>query len=296
MAPWASSPIRTSRARTTRRASPSPDCPATFSNRNCPLGRSLTPTLDGDDERDDEPVDEGLSGESITYDLDDWSDLERQAITDRLREAGVPHGWEGAQLLIAAVDEGVVENILDIVEGESDDEADEDDEPDQPLDPERDQMAYGVEELEDEELDALADALRAAGIAHAWGDDELYVYADDEKAVDELFDAVQHPDELAAEDDETPKGAATAELLGDAFVAADRLQHDAEDTEGTSSLLDIALTIDDLEAPYGMGSRDWESVCAAVGRLADVLADDEVDEAKVVENAREVRAVLRPYV
>ena len=198
---------------------------------------------------------------------------------------------KGAQLLlIAAVDEGVVENILDIVEGEADDEADE------PLDPERDQMAYGVEELEEEELDALADALRAAGIAHAWGEDELYVYADDEKAVDELFDTVQHPDELVAEDDETPKGTATAELLGDVFVAADRLQHDAEDTEGTSSLLDIALTIDDLEAPYGMGSRDWESVCAAVGRLADVLAEDEVDEGKVVETAREVRAVLRPYV
>jgi hypothetical protein len=246
--------------------------------------------LDGDEDEDDDAVDEGLSGESITYDLDDWSDLERQAITERLREAGVPHGWEGPQLLIAAVDEGVVENILDIVEGESDDEAAE------PLDPERDQMAYGVEELEDEELDALADALRAAGISYAWGDDELYVYADDEAAVDEVFDTLQHPDELAPEDDESPKGTATADLLGDVFVAADRLQHDAEDTEGTSSLLNIALTIDDLEAPYGMGARDWESVCAAVGRLADVLAEDTVDEDKVTETAREVRAVMRPYV
>ena len=104
------------------------------------------------------------------------------------------------------------------------------------------------------------------------------------------------PTSSRPEDDESPKGTATADLLGDVFVAADRLQHDAEDTEGTSSLLDIALTIDDLEAPYGMGTRDWESVCAAVGRLADVLAEDEVDEEKVTETAREVRAVLRPYV
>jgi hypothetical protein len=255
-----------------------------------PSGPVADSQLDGDEDEDDDAVDEGLSGESITYDLDDWSDLERQAITERLREAGVPHGWDGPQLLIAAVDEGVVENILDIVEGESDDE------PAEPLDPERDQMAYGVEELEDEELDALADALRAAGIAHAWGDDELYVYSDDEEAVDGLFDQVQHPDELAPEDDEIPKGTATADLLGDVFVAADRLQHDAEDTEGTSSLLNIALTIDDLEAPYGMGARDWESVCAAVGQLADVLAEDTVDADKVMETAREVRAVMRPYV
>jgi hypothetical protein len=250
--------------------------------------RPTGPVADAELEDDEEdPVDEGLTGESITYDLDDWSDLERQAISERLREAGVPHGWEGSQLMIAAVDEGVVENILDIVEGDSATE---------PLDTGRDQVAYGVEELEDEELDALADALGAAGIPYAWGDDELYVYADDEKAVDELIDKVQHPDELAAEDDETPKGTATAELLGDVFVAADRLRHDPEDGEGRSSLLDIALTIDDLEAPYGMSARDWESVCAAVGRLADVLAEDTVDDDKVMETARDVRAVMRPYV
>jgi len=255
-----------------------------------PSGPVADAQLDDDEDGGDPAADEGLSGESIAYDLEDWSELERQAITERLREAGVPHGWEGTQLMIAAVDEGVVENILDIVEGESDDDAGE------PLDADRDQVAYGVEELEDEELDALADALRAAGIAHAWGDEELYVYAEDEGKVDELFEAVQHPDELEAEEDETPKGMASADLLGDVFVAADRLQHDGDDTEGTSSLLDIALTIDDLEAPYGMGSRDWESVCAAVGRLADVLAADTLDEEKVMESAREVRAVMRPFV
>ena len=257
-----------------------------------PTGPVADAAFDGDragDDDADQVVDEGLSGESIAYDLADWSELERQAITERLREAGVPHGWEGAQLMIAAVDEGVVENILDIVEGESEDAP-------EPLDAGRDQVAYGVEELEDEELDALADALRAAGIAHAWGDEELYVYADDEEAVDALFETVQHPDEIAAEDDDVPKGTASADLLGDVFVAADRLQHDGEDKEGTAALLDIALTIDDLEAPYGMGARDWEAVCAAVGRLADVLAADKLDEEKAMETARDVRAVMRPFV
>ena len=191
--------------------------------------------------------------------------------------------------MIAAVDEGVVENILDIVEGESDGA-------EEPLDPGRDQVAYGVEELEDEDLDALADALRTADIAFAWGEDELYVYADDEAAVDELFEQVQHPDELDAEEDDVPKDTASADLLGDVFVAADRLQHDGEDGEGTATLLNIAVTIDDLEAPYGMGARDWESICAAVGRLADVLAADKLDEEKVTETAREVRAVMRPFV
>ena len=111
-----------------------------------------------------------------------------------------------------------------------------------------------------------------------------------------LFEQVQHPDELDPEEDDVPKGTASADLLGDVFVAADRLQHDGEDGEGTATLLNIAVTIDDLEAPYGMGARDWESICAVVGRLADVLAADKLDEEKVTETAREVRAVMRPFV
>lgn len=239
---------------------------------------------------DDGDVDEGLSGDSISYELGDWSQLERQAIAERLRAAGVPHGWESTKLVIAAVDEAAVDNVLDLVEGEAAAAESE------PLDPGRDQVAYDVEQLEDEQLDALADALRSAGIAFSWGDEELIVYAEDEEAVDGLFDRVEHPDELAAEEDATPAGTAGADLLGDVFVAADRLQHDGDDTDGAASLLDIAVTIDDLDPPYGMGRRDWEAVCAGVGRLADVLAEDTRDEEKVAEVAREVRATLRPFV
>lgn len=247
---------------------------------------------EGDAADDDLPDDEGMSGESISYDLDDWSEIERQAITDRLREAGVPHGWEGARLLIAAVDEAVVENILDIVEGEAADG----DEGTEPLDADRDQIAYDVSELDDESLDALVETFTAGGIAFAWGDDELYVYADDEEAVDAAFDAAQHPDEIAPEDDEPTAGAASADLLGDVFVAADRLQHDGDDGDGTASLLGIAVTIDDLDPPYGMNARVWERVCAGVGELADLLAADTLDQEKVMASARELRATLRPLV
>lgn len=239
------------------------------------------PVEDGD-------VDEGLGGASISYELEDWSRLERQAVSERLRAAGVPHGWESTQLVVAAVDEAAVDNVLDLVEGAAAGR--------EPLDAGRDQVAYDVEQLEDEQLDAVADALRSAGIAFSWGDEELIVYAEDEAAVDGVFDRVEHPDELAAEEDETPAGTASADLLGDIFVAADRLQHDGDDTDGTASLLEIAVAIDDLDPPYGLGRRDWEAVCAGVGRLADVLAGDALDEEKVVEVAREVRATLRPFV
>src|SRR5690606_5645570 len=124
------------------------------------------------------------TGEAVVYDLADWSELERQAITDRLTEAGIPHVWQGTALQVAAADEAAVENVLDIVEGEADDTAAE------PLDPERDQVAYDLSEWDDDQIDLLVDALREAGVALAWDGDEMYVYADDEGTVDDLFDKV----------------------------------------------------------------------------------------------------------
>jgi hypothetical protein len=250
------------------------------------------------------PPEEGGSGDSLAYDLDDWSELERQAIADRLREAGVPHGWEGARLLIAAVDEAMVENVLDIVEGETD--GDPDAPGGRPLDAGRDQIAYDTSELEDDVVDRLVAGLGEKDIDFAWGDgevEEIYVYADDEAAVDAAFEAAQYPDELPAEEDEPAAGAATADLLGEVFVAADRLRHDGEDVEGTASLLDIALTIDELAPPYGMSTRDWERICSGVGQLSDLLvaedddgADPDVHDEKVRASAGDLRSTLRPFV
>src|SRR5215217_6531837 len=56
------------------------------------------------DEPDPDDVD-GPDGVEVVYELDDWSEIERQAVADRLREAGIAHGWEGTTLHIAAVDE-----------------------------------------------------------------------------------------------------------------------------------------------------------------------------------------------
>lgn len=225
----------------------------------------------------------GESAEGVDYDLADWSELERQAITERLHEAGIPHGWEGTSLQVAAVDEAAVENILDIVEGEAD----------KPLDAERDQVAYDLSEWDDDQVTVLVHEMREAGIAHAWDADELYVYSDDEQAVDELFDRVSHPHELAAEDDD---GSAGGELLGEIFVAADRLQHDGEDHEGTLSLLQLDQAIGEAAPPYGLGAPEWTHLKERVVALGDLLMADTLDQDAIMASARDLRTALRPYV
>jgi hypothetical protein len=233
---------------------------------------AATPDDGGDDD-----------GDGVEFDLDDWSEIERQAVTDRLREAGIPHGWEGTTLLVAAVDEAPVDNVLDLVEGEAA----------EPLDADRDQVAYDLSEWDDDLVTALADGMREAGIAYGWDGDELFVYADDEQAVDELFNRVAHPHELAAEDDDGPAG---AELLGEVFVAADRLQHDGEDHEGTVTMLDMAKVLEGSDPPYGLDKAEWEHLCQRVVSLGELLQAESLDDDAVMARSGELRTALRPYV
>jgi hypothetical protein len=231
-------------------------------------------------EAGDEAGDE--AGE-VVYELEDWSDIERQAITDRLREAGIPHGWESTSLHVSSLDEAAVENILDLVEGEA--------EP--PLDSDRDQVAYDLSEWDDDLLTTLVGELRSAGVAYAWDGDELYVYADDEQAADELLDRVAHPHELPPEPDDESGG---AELLGEIFVAADRLQHDGDDHEGTVTMLDMSHAIEGTAPPYGLGEPEWKHVCERVASLGALLRADTLDEDAVMDAARDLRTALRPFV
>jgi hypothetical protein len=246
------------------------------------------------DEHDPEPETtegggDGDDGGEVVYELDDRSDMERQALTDRLREATIPHRWDGPDLHIAAEDEPAVENILDILEGQAN----------PPLDPDRDKVAYDLSEWNDDQVERVEDELEAAGIDFEWDGDELFAYADDEETVDDLLAAAADPDELAAEDgaaDGAGDGIDGAELLGDLFVAADRLQHDAQDNEGTLKLLESGKIVEDAAPPYGFDPREWERIQERVSGLVDLLIEDNLDQAEVRSQAGDLRQALRPFV
>lgn len=54
--------------------------------------------------------------ESTEYGLDEWSDAERQVLTDALVESEVPHRWDGTTVLVARDAEEVVDDLLDAIE------------------------------------------------------------------------------------------------------------------------------------------------------------------------------------
>lgn len=160
--------------------------------------------------------------------------------------------------------------------------------PGEPLDAERDQVAYDLGEWDDEAVAVLEERLAAAGIPYAWDGDELFVDEDDEEAVDALVD------ELVG--DEPTTGAVDAELLGDVFVAADRLRRDPQDPDGVMTVLEEADRLDPGHPPYGLDRDDWHGVCERFAALRDLLLADTVDEDAVVAGADELRRALRPYV
>jgi hypothetical protein len=225
---------------------------------------------------------EAVGDDELEYNLDEWSVLEHQAVTERLLEAGIPHRWDGPRLYVALADEAAVEAVLDAVEGETD-----------PLDPERDQVAYDLSEWDDDRIGALVEELDRASIPFAWDGDELFVYADDEQSLDESLDKVAHPHELAAENDD---GDAGGELLGELFIAADRLQRDPDDHETTVIMLDLVRAAEAAPPPYGLSQNEWKHLRERMNGLADLLRDPSVEENAVLASARDLRNALRPYV
>ncbi len=226
--------------------------------------------------------------EELVVDLADWSEVARAAAEERLRESGVPHWWVGTAVHGSARDAAAIDEVLDEVEAEPD-----------PLDPDEDQVAYDMSEWDDDRLATLGERLDEAEIPFAWdGDDEeLYVYARDEDKVDALIEAVEHPDELPAEDDDGDEpDEMSATQLGDLFVSADRLQHDPKDHEQAAKVLLVSERVDAAAPPYGLDEKEWGHLCERVEALAQELDLDTLDEQAVVDAARDLRTSLRPYV
>ena len=180
---------------------------------------------------------------------------------------------------------------------ESDDATDAGDESDDDEDADGeslgDEVAYDLTEWEDDQLSSLFDKLTDAGIDYLWDGEELFVRAEDEVAADVVIEQVTYPDQLDEEDDD---GDAGATLLGDLYIAADRLQHDPEEHEAVASLLTLADTADDATAPYGLSDEEWKHLHEKVDALAQLLEAEKIEIEESMAAARELRNSIRPYV
>lgn len=247
--------------------------------------------------------------EQLVYELAEWSLSMRSEVAAALAEVGVPHGWDGTDLLVHLDDEAEVDAVCERIEAELGTGAagtvpgDGADDAETTWPDGTELLEYDLGPWSAPLRRALVAQLSLARVAHRLeGGATLVVAAPDEVTVEEAIDRVSATSTVPPEgaegggagdggDDEIATAA-----MSDLFLAADRLQRDRDDREGLRLVSD---TVDDLDAsapPFGVDPAAWQQVVGTAEALADALADEAADDEVVADHARTLRNLLRPMV
>lgn len=152
-------------------------------------------------------------------------------------------------------------------------------------------LLYELEGWDDARRAQLADRLTRAGIPFEWDGGDLVVGSDDEELVDIIIDQVEFPDALVVDEGDTGD---PEDVLGDLFLAADRLKHSINDSWAVDRLHGLVAAIRAERPPYGFDEDVWERVVSDARSLDSVLPFDDADD--IQQRAADLRELLRPYV
>lgn len=233
-------------------------------------------TITGFGPLDDEHPDE------VRIDLTSWTESARGALDERMHLLEAPHGWDDATLVIEDRNEAWIRRIIEQV---GDDRAIE-------LEGDEEQIAYDLSGWDELSRADLKNRLQDDMIPYGIDGDELVVHEIDEVRVDEAIDAILEPDGVPV-----AGGEARTEVMGELFVAADRLIHDPGDPEGRQAIESGAEETASHAPPYGMDRAWWKALGDQLRAFAALLAvgAGDTDQA-VVEAATALRDELRQYV
>jgi hypothetical protein len=244
--------------------------------------------------------------ERVVYEMGVWPlDLQASA-AEALAESGVPHAWDGTDLVVPLVHEAHVDALLDSIEAEAGLTEAADEEGGAAVNDPDAELVYDLDDWDAEARDRLAGLLDEGGIPYRWEDGDeaegaaLVVAGRDEAVVEQLMDRIEYPDALVADGDaEAPveHGEAPYELLSQLYLAADRLKGNPLDPDGIADLGDAVDEADPLAPPYGIAPTLWARALELADEVADALgADEEEHTEDAAAKAAELRELLRPYV
>lgn len=184
-----------------------------------------------------------------------------------------------------------------------------------PTDEVDDVVVYELGDWTADQRGALETRLVAEGIEHGWeapgGDDVMQAYEGgqpweagcdlvvgeaDEERVDELLDEIEFPDELEAVDDDGELDEAVYSVMGDLYVAADRLKDDPTDLARAGAVFDAADAARTLEGvPFGVDPEVWRRVLELATSVTEAL-ESEADDDEVAARSAALRDLLFRYV
>ena len=157
------------------------------------------------------------------------------------------------------------------------------------------EVLYDLTEWPAGERERLDTLLGEGGVPHRYEDDgvTLVIATRDEPLVETLLDQAEDPDALAVGGEAEE---ASSDALAGFFLAADRLRKDPLDPDGIAALLEVLDVSENAPPPFGVSSTLWQNMIDEADLIADSLAEDDIDIAKVVEHASVLRNLARPFV
>lgn len=220
----------------------------------------------------------------VHYNLTGWGFEQRAELSETLAERGVPHVWEGEELVVPEEIEAAVDALFDELEAELGPF------PVPLLDGDA-STEFGLDEWPLRDLETLKESLIEAEIPHLWQGRKLLVAQDAEDVVDDLLDAIEAGDvALIDEDAEAPDGA-----LHDLYVAGDRLARDSTHSGGRSTILGLVPQLSPTVPPFGLAASAWSTIVDRAQAVAERF-EDGADPELLTAAADELRTVCRPYV
>lgn len=230
---------------------------------------------------------------SVHYDLAAWTFDQRAEVAATFADEGIPHTWEGDEVVVPEELEEQVDELfaelevrLGIDAGAEVTELD--------FDESGGVTEYDLSELAPGDRAALAAVLVEARLPHRWNAASLEVPTVAEEAVEEIMDRVDAGDVTVLDEsgpDERTVG------LAELFGLADRLRRDPLDAEGLRMLVDALDEIEPDRPPYGTQLALWRQAHELTDRLGDFLAGgDEPDELAAITTAEQLHQLLADQV
>lgn len=220
----------------------------------------------------------------VHYNLTGWGFEQHAELSETLAERGVPHVWDGDELVVPEEIEAAVDALFDELEAEIGPFP-------VPLLEGDPSTEFGLDEWPRRDLETLKQSLVEAEIPHLWQGRTLLVAQDAEDVVDDLLDAIEAGDVASLDEDaEAPDGA-----LHDLYGAADRLARDTSHSGGRKTVLDLVPQLSARVPPFGMAASAWSVIVERAQAVVEQF-EEGADPEQLTVAADELRTACRPYV
>ena len=237
----------------------------------------------------------------LVYELAGWTLDQQTAVAAAMAESGIPHAWEGADLVVHIDFEAQVDALVEPIEGEPGDgplRLGPDGEPEE-------ETEYDLTEWPTEDRLTIVERLVDAGVPHRWEGTLLLVPITEEDVVDEILDDVEDGSDGVEVDIDVSADAEADETVQETpfrvleayFLAAERLRGDPADADGLNHLLEASEGADEEHPPYGVDPQVWRRTLGLADELSNALAEEggmNVDGA--MDAASELHDLLRPFI